>query len=45
MWYKARKAKIEFQHTVAIADGIEDIIGELGNGNETTGDAIEEGAV
>ena len=30
---------------VAMADGIEDIIGELGKGNVTTGGTIEEGAV
>ena len=30
---------------VAMTDGIEGIIGELGKGSETTGDTIEEGAV
>ena len=30
---------------VAMADGIEEIIGELEKGNKTTGDTIEEGAM
>jgi hypothetical protein len=35
----------EADGAVVIADGIGDITGASGNGNETTGDTIEEGAV
>ena len=39
------KQKINFQRTVAMADGMDDIIGALGTGNETTGGTIDKGAV
>ena len=43
-WYTARKAKNKFQH-IAMADGIDDIIGALGTGNETAGGTIDKGVV
>ena len=38
---KLEKHKIEFQRTVAMADGMDDIIGAFGTGNETTGGTID----
>jgi len=43
-WESVRRLR-EADGAVVIADGIGDITGASGNGNETTGDTIEEGAV
>jgi hypothetical protein len=43
-WESVRRLR-EADGVVVMADGIGDITGALGNGNETTGDTIEEGAV
>ena len=42
---KLEKQKNEFQRTVTMADGMDDIVGALGTGNETTEGTIDEGAV
>ena len=40
-----REANGAERNQVAMADGMDDIIGALGTGNETTGDAIDKGEV
>ena len=42
---RLREANGVETNKVAMADGIEDIIGESGKGNKITGGTIEEGAV
>ena len=42
---RLREADGAEMNKVAMADGVEDIIVELGKGNKTTGGTIEEGVV